>query len=134
MKDNTMKHKIVYAIASILIAFGLWMYVITTVSPESEETISGIPVVLEGESILNAEQGLMITKQNDDTVSLKLSGNRTDLSKVNRGNITIKVDVSKIYDEGQAVLQYTPVFPGDVPSTLPSRRWSSAPTGRTWTA
>lgn len=110
-----MKTKIVYAIASLLIAFGLWMYVVTTVSPESEETISGIPVVMEGESVLN-ENGLMVTKATEDEVSLKLSGNRIDLSKVNRGNITIKVDLSKIYEPGQTTLQYTPLFPGDVPS------------------
>ena len=111
-----MKTKIVYAIASILIAFGLWMYVINTVSPESSETISGIPVVFEGENILNEDRNLMITKKNEDTVSLNLSGNRIDLSKVNKGNIAIKVDLSKIYEPGQATLQYTPVFPGDVPS------------------
>lgn len=111
-----MKTKIVYAIASLLIAFGLWMYVVNTVSPESDETISGIPVVLEGENILNEERGLMITQKNEDTVSLKLSGNRIDLSKVNKGNIAIKVDLSKIYEPGKATLQYTPVFPGDVPS------------------
>ena len=111
-----MKTKIVYAIASILIAFGLWMYVITTVSPESVETISGIPVVFEGENVLREDQGLMITQKNEDTVSLKLSGNRIDLSKVNRGNIAIKVDVSKIYEPGQRAMQYVPVFPGDVPS------------------
>ena len=111
-----MKTKIVYAIASILIAFGLWMYVINTVSPESYETISGIPVVFEGENILNEDRNLMITRKNEDTVSLSLSGNRIDLSKVNKGNIAIKVDLSKIYEPGQTTLQYTPVFPGDVPS------------------
>ena len=110
-----MKSKFGAVVISILVAFGLWLYVITTVSPESEATISGIPVIMEGESVLN-EQGFMITDQDDLNVTLKLSGNRTDLSKVNKGNITIKVDLSKIYESGKTTLQYTPIFPGDVPS------------------
>ena len=110
-----MKNKVGAALISVLVAFGLWLYVITTVSPESEAAISGIPVVLEGESILN-ERGYMITGQDDLNVTLKLSGNRTDLSKVNKGNITIKVDLSKIYESGKTTLQYIPIFPGDVPS------------------
>ena len=110
-----MKSKVGAVLISVLVAFGLWLYVITTVSPESEASISGIPVVMEGESVLN-ERGFMITDQDDLNVTLKLSGNRTDLSKVNKGNITIKADLSRIYEAGKTTLQYTPIFPGDVPS------------------
>lgn len=110
-----MKTKIVYALASVCIAFGLWLYVTTTVSPESDETYYNIPVVMEGESVLN-ERGLMITERPEDGVTLKLSGNRSDLIKVNSQNITIKVDLSKIYEPGETSLQYLPLFPGDVPS------------------
>ncbi len=110
-----MKSKVGAVLVSVLVAFGLWLYVINTVSPESEASISGIPVVLEGESLLN-ENGLMITDQDDLTVNLKLSGSRADLSKVNKGNITIKVDLSRIHDTGKTTLEYVPIFPGDVPS------------------
>ena len=110
-----MKSKFGAALLSVCVAFALWLYVISTVSPESKAVISGIPVVLEGETILN-ERELMITGQEDLNVSLTLSGNRTDLSRVNKGNITIKVDLSKIYETGKKTLQYIPIFPGDVPS------------------
>ncbi len=110
-----MKTKIVYALASVCIAFGLWLYVINTVSPESSATYHDVPVALEGESVLH-EKGLMVVGQNDKDVDLELSGNRIDLSKVNSGNITIKVDLSRINEPGQAILQYAPIFPGDVAS------------------
>ncbi len=110
-----MKTKIVYALASVCIAFGLWLYVINTVSPESSATYHDIPVALEAESVLH-EKGLMVVGQNDKDVDLELSGNRIDLSKVNSGNITIKVDLSRINEPGQAILQYAPIFPGDVAS------------------
>ena len=39
-----MKNKFAAALFSLIVAFGIWLYVITTVSPGSEDTFSGIPV------------------------------------------------------------------------------------------
>ncbi len=112
-----MKRKIGSVVMSLACAFALWLYVITAVSPGSTDTYYNIPIVWEGESVLN-ERGLMVTAVSSNTVSLRLSGNRSDLSKVNSGNITIKADLSKIYEPGtQIPLNYTsPTFPGDVAS------------------
>ena len=41
-----MKSKIGYIALSVLIAFGQWLYVITSVSPGSEETYDDVPVIL----------------------------------------------------------------------------------------
>ena len=110
------KNKIVSMLLSLAIAMGLWLYVITTVSPDSVETISGIPVVFEGETALREERGLMITSDQTATVSLKLSGNRSDLAKLNKSNITVKVDLTKVYDPGTHEMTYSYSFPGDVAS------------------
>lgn len=111
-----MKSKILSAALSLAIAFMLWFYVITVVSPGSEDWIYDIPVVFEGETVLTEDRGMMITSSSEDVlIDLKLSGNRTDLAKVNKGNITIKVDLSKVYDPGEHELLYTIAFPGDVP-------------------
>ena len=110
------RNKIVSMLLSLAIAMGLWLYVITTVSPGWTETISGIPVVFEGETVLREERGLMITSNQTATVSLKLSGNRSDLAKLDKNNITIKVDLTKIYDPGQHEMIFSYAFPGDVPS------------------
>lgn len=112
-----MKNKILSAALSLVIAFVLWFYVITVVSPGSEDWVYDIPVVFEGETVLTEDRGMMITSRSEDVlIDLKLSGNRTDLAKVNRGNITIKVDLSKVYDPGEHELTFNPIFPGDVPS------------------
>ena len=55
-----MKRKIWSALLAFVIAFGLWLYVITYVSPGSEETYYNIPVIFEGETALS-ERNLMIT-------------------------------------------------------------------------
>ena len=48
-----MKSKLISAVLSVLVATALWLYVITTVSPGSKETIYNIPVVLANETVLN---------------------------------------------------------------------------------
>ena len=69
-----MKNKILYLLISIIVAIGIWMYVITVVSPESEKTYYNIPVVLNNESVLN-DKGLMIVTEKIPTVTLTLRGN-----------------------------------------------------------
>ena len=110
-----MKRKILYALLSLVIAIGLWVYVVTVISPESEETVSGIPVVLSGESVLG-ERGLMISTKKMPTVTLKLYGNRSDLRKLNSGNIVLTMDVSRISEAGEKELTYSVSYPSDVPS------------------
>lgn len=112
MKGN----KLYSLLLSVVVAFGLWMYVINYVSPESAETYYNIPVVMEGESVLN-ERGLMVTSASTTTVSLHLSGNRSDLNKVNSGNITVKANLATIYEPGTRIsIDYDISYPGDVAS------------------
>lgn len=112
MKDN----KLYSVILSVIVAFGLWLYVVNNVSQEAEETFYNIPVALEGEAVLE-EKNLMITNQSASVVSLKLSGSRSDLNKVNSSNITVKANLATIYEPGERIgLTYNISFPGDVPS------------------
>lgn len=110
-----MKRKVIYALLSVLIAVGLWMYVVTVVNPEFEDTFYNIPLVLENEGIL-LDRGLMLTSDEIPKVTLRLSGNRTDMIKLNSSNITLKADLSRIYSAGEQSLSYDIVYPGDVPS------------------
>lgn len=109
-----MKKKIVYALLSIVIAFGLWAYVITTVSPEWEETYYNIPVVLNNETVLH-ENGLMVMEDEIPKVTLKLQGNRSDLVNLNSANITLIADLARIYEPGEQNLTYSITYPGNVP-------------------
>ena len=114
-----MKNKLGPVLLSIILAVGLWMYVITTVSPNSKTTISNVDVDFEGESWLLENRNLMITDGMDTTVDLELSGNRSDLNKLNRSNITLKVDLTKIYEAGVTELAFTPSYPSEVsPSAI----------------
>lgn len=107
------KNKIISMLVSLAIAFGLWLYVVTFVSSELTETIYNIPVAFQGETALS-ERNLMITDIASDTVDLTLTGSRSELAKVNRNNLVVKVDLTKILDPGVHQLEYDTIYPGDV--------------------
>ncbi len=108
-----MKNKVWTAVLAMAIAFGLWVYVVTVVRPETTKTYYNIPVALEGENILT-ERGLMVVAGKDTTVTMEVYGNRTDLDKVNSGNITLIADLTRIDEAGEVELSYSHSFPGDV--------------------
>ena len=112
-----MKNKFTAIALSVAIAFSLWLYVVYNVSQEDTNTFNGVDVVMEGETVLN-ERGLMITSDIDDiTATLKLYGPRSELNKLNSNNITLKADLTKIYEPGEHIaLPYTIVYPNDVAS------------------
>lgn len=108
-----MKRKILYALLSAAIAFGLWGYVVTMVSPEWEETYYNIPVVMNNESVLH-DNGLMIMEEQAPTVTLKLRGNRSDLVTLNRGNITLIANLAAVYEKGEQQVSYTILYPENI--------------------
>ena len=108
-----MMKKILYALLATIISFGLWLYVVTVVNPVFEDTFYNIPVVLENEEVLR-ENGFMVMTGEIPKVTLRLSGNRTDMVKLNSSNITLKVDLSKINSDGIQTIGYSISYPGDL--------------------
>ncbi len=107
-----MKNKVIYALLSAVIAFGLWMYVITVVNPEAEQTYYDVPVVLANESVLR-DKGLMILTDTEPKVTLVLRGNRTDLNRLKNSDITLLADLAKINTAGNQYLNYSISYPGE---------------------
>lgn len=107
-----MKNKVIYALLAAAIAFGLWLYVITVVNPEAEQTFYDVPVVLSNESVLK-DKGLMIATDTQPKVTLVLKGNRTDLNKLKNSDITLLADLSRINVAGDQNISYSIGFPGE---------------------
>ena len=107
-----MKNKAIYALLAAAIAFGLWLYVITVVNPEAEQTFYDVPVVMSNESVLK-DKGLMIATDTQPTVTLVLKGNRTDLNNLKKSDITLLADLSRINVAGDQNISYSIGFPGE---------------------
>lgn len=118
-----MKNKFLAILLSAVVAFGLWIYVITVVSPESEKTYYEIPVVLQNKEIL-AERGLMIVSDTP-TVTLSLKSDRTILNDLNEANINVITNVANIEKPGTHSLTYTIAYPGNIPDNSVSVQSSS---------
>lgn len=108
-----MKSKVLRFLLSLVIALGIWLYVVSVVSPESETTINQVPVLLEGEKTL-AERDLIIVSNKNFSVDLKLFGNRVDLNKLSASNITLQADLSQITEPGEHNIRYSISYPAVV--------------------
>ncbi len=107
-------NKLYSVILSLVVAFGLWWYVINTVSQVTDWTFYNIPVIREGEAVLN-ERNLMVTGISANAVSLHLSGTRSDLNQIDSSNTSVKIDLSNINEPGEKIpLKYTPSYPTTV--------------------
>ncbi len=108
-----LKNKIVMVLLSALVAFGLWVYVVTVEIPDFETTIYDIPVTMEGEVLLE-DRGLVLMTERLPKVDLKLYGNRSDLNQLDNTNITLKVDLTKVYEAGEHSLTFSIGYPGNI--------------------
>ena len=108
------RNKIISLLLSAVIAISLWVYVVTTVTPEDSQWIRNIPVTFTNEDGLFSDRNLTLTKGRNATVDLKVYGKRQDLLKLNNSNITITVDLSDVLGPGSWPLRYTVEMPETV--------------------
>lgn len=88
--------KIFYIVISITISFLLWMYVTNVENKEISKTVSGIPVEFIGKDDILADRGLLISEGDEQTVDITFFGQRNILSKFDKTNITVFVDLTDI--------------------------------------
>lgn len=89
------KNKIISILLSLVIAVCLWIYVVSTVTPDDNQWIYNIPVTFVNEDGLFSDRNLTLAGGRDTTVSLRFNGSRQDLLKLNNTNVIITVDLSQ---------------------------------------
>lgn len=107
-----MKNKALTLLLAVVIAIGLWSYVITVERPESDNTFYNVPVVLSGENVLQ-ERGMMITSNTELTVTVKLTGNRRELNNLRSSDMAAVLDLSQITEAGEKRLRCSVNPPSD---------------------
>lgn len=107
-----LKSKKFQAILSLLIAIGLWMYVMGTVDPVVTTTVHGIQVEKINEDVLE-DMGLSATLDRPETVSIELKGARSDVNEAKESDIRATVDVSNC-DYGENETEIKIKFPDGI--------------------
>ncbi len=110
-----MKNKVVSALIAVVLAFGLWLYVITVISPDQTRPYYRIPVVLDNANSLTEKQ-LMLVSDPNPTVTVELAGTRSDLNKINSQNLNVVADLSSIQEAGEYLVGYSITPPNDLVS------------------
>lgn len=104
---------------SLLIALGLWVYVVTNVSTEHAQTFSSV-VILENEDILR-DKNLMVLSGHDTRVSFILKGSRSNLNRLVESDLKVTADLNEIDEAGRYELSYRISYPSGMSLTLEKR-------------
>jgi len=88
-------------------------------------TVHDIPVEFSGEDTALADNNLMLLSGYDTTVDLKLKGPRKVLWKLDKDEIRVVADTSKIVDTGVQSLTYQVVYPDNVQRSQLQVEWAS---------
>lgn len=97
-------------IVSVLIAIGLWFYVVQVQSPDIERTIKGVPVVFSQKSVLE-NRDLSLLNDKEYTIDIRVRGKRKYVMDVSPESITVLADVSGIETTGSHMLYTNIVLP-----------------------
>ncbi len=97
-------------IISVVIAIGLWLYVVQVQSPDIERTVKDVPIVFSQKTSLE-EKGLILIDNNEHTIDVRIKGRRQYVFGVNPNNLTVVADVGGIDATGSHTLMTNIVLP-----------------------
>ena len=89
MSEKT--NKIIYAVLSLLLAFVFWMYVDDAQGNTIRETFNDVPIDFIGAEDTLPSRGLMLASGGDSTLDLTISGPRSVISNMKRGDLRAQV-------------------------------------------
>lgn len=93
------KHKILSFLLALLVSVGLWVYAVTVVNPDDTKTISNVKVTFTGTTEL-ASKNLILTGGEGQTITVEVSGRRSDLKELNSTSLEAVADLGNIEAAG----------------------------------
>ena len=113
------QNRITWMILSLAAAIMLWAYVTSTEGVEAQKTLTNVPVEFIGADALRESSGLVVTEQDRTSVNLTVSAARRVLNKINSGNVSATINLSRMNSDGRYAVSYdlsypTGINPGDV--------------------
>lgn len=110
LNDHKEKHdrrkKTINVILSIFIAIALWGYVIASVDPETNRTISNVNISVSGRAQLQ-DRGLAVVDEGDLVTTAVISGKRSNIYGVRENQLRASIDVSScVLGENQVAVSF----------------------------
>ena len=88
-----MTNKKVLMLVSLLVAIGLWMFVMGSVDPETSQRVTGIKVEMQGTNV-REDEGLKATLVKPKMIAITIEGKRSQIKKAQKKGISAYIDVS----------------------------------------
>lgn len=88
------KNKWIIKIVSVIVAFGLWLYISNVENNKIKYLLKDVPVTLTNTDYLTQAKLTVLPKQNP-TVNLNLQGIPTDIYSAKRGQFRVEADMSE---------------------------------------
>lgn len=104
---------VVFAIA-LLGAVLLWIYAIGFDSTVFTRTIGNVAVTVVGAEELAENNGFSLKEEVSFSISVEISGRRTDISGVKSSDLTAVVDISGVTEAGDNILPITVITPNGI--------------------
>ena len=95
-------------------AIALWLYVDNLDQSIGTTTVSNIPIEFVGESDVLAARNLMMIKAKNSTVTLELEGQRNIISRLQKKDMRVQVDLSSVTTAGTHNLVYEVIYPDSI--------------------
>ena len=99
--SETKRFSVLTIVLSVLLALGLWLYVVSLESPSAERTFDEVKVKISGVETLEEAREFTVLSGYDYSVSVTLRGRRSVLDTLTAEQIVAKVDVSDIAEAGE---------------------------------
>lgn len=90
-----LKDKNFNKVFAVIIAISLWAYVLGDINPTTSITIKDVPISYVNEEALEVS-GKVVLSADHDTVNITISGSRTEVTKVNKSDFSVKADVEAL--------------------------------------
>jgi YbbR domain-containing protein len=89
------QNKIVNIVFSLLVALGLWVYVVGEINPETTQRYAGVEVRFINAGLL-ADRGLALVDPGTVTADLTLTGQRSDMKALDSSEIQVTADLADL--------------------------------------
>lgn len=90
-----LKNKKINMILALIVAIGLWAFVLGEINPESTVTVRDVPITFANQDVLE-EAGLTMLSSSETSVNISISGQRTAVTRAKQADFSVTADLEAL--------------------------------------